>query len=58
VVAAVSAAGPTTRLPREHFPRLAAEVLRAAHEISRRLGFAGADEAAQKRRKTTKKEDA
>lgn len=59
VVAAVSAAGPTTRLPREHFPRLAAEVLRAADEISRRLGFAGAEkQAAQKRRKTTKKEDA
>jgi DNA-binding IclR family transcriptional regulator len=57
VVAAVSAAGPTTRLPREHFPRLAAEVLRAAEEISKRLGFTGADTHAAKRRKSTKKED-
>lgn len=59
VVAAVSASGPTTRLPREHFPRLAAEVQRAAEEISRRLGFGGAEkQAAPGRRKTTKnKED-
>ncbi len=38
VVAAVSAAGPTTRLPREQMPKVAAEVMRAAAEISRRLG--------------------
>ena len=60
VIAGVSAAGPTTRLPREHLPRLAAEVLRAAGEISRRLGFTGASadkQAAPRRRKTMKKED-
>lgn len=39
VVAGVSAAGPTTRLPREHFPRLAVDVVRAADEISRKLGY-------------------
>jgi DNA-binding IclR family transcriptional regulator len=59
VVAAVSASGPTTRLPREHFPRIAAEVLKAAGEISRRLGFTGAaQQAAPPRRKSVKKEDA
>lgn len=43
VVAAVSVAGPTTRIPREQFARLAAEVLRAAVEISRSLGHREAD---------------
>ena len=59
VVAAVSASGPTTRLPREHFPRIAAEVLKAADEISKRLGYTGAPQkSAQPRRKPNTKEDA
>ena len=59
VVAGVSASGPTTRLPREHFPRIAAEVLKAAAEISKRLGYTGAaQKAALARRKTYAKEDA
>lgn len=59
VVAGVSASGPTTRLPREHFPRIAAEVLKAAAEISKRLGYTGAaQKAALAHRKTYAKEDA
>jgi DNA-binding IclR family transcriptional regulator len=53
VVAAISVAGPTTRLPREHFPRFAAEVLKAAGEVSRGLGYRGAAEAAPSRRRTS-----
>ncbi len=57
VVAAVSVAGPTTRLPREHFPRFAAEVLKAADEVSRGLGFRRPDDAAQTRRRSAKRVD-
>lgn len=38
VVAGVSAAGPTTRIPKDALPALAKNVIAAADEISRRLG--------------------
>ncbi|MDN5898939.1 MAG: IclR family transcriptional regulator [Brachybacterium sp.] len=38
VIAAVSAAGPAYRLPAEELPRVAEALVRAAEEISRRLG--------------------
>jgi DNA-binding IclR family transcriptional regulator len=58
VVAAVSVAGPTTRLPREHFPRYAAEVLKAAAEISRGLGHRAAVDAAPPARRRAARRDA
>lgn len=41
VVAAVSISGPTQRLPSEMLRRLAAAVMAAGQEISRRLGYSG-----------------
>jgi DNA-binding IclR family transcriptional regulator len=39
VVAALSVSGPTFRMGEESFPRLARQVVEAADELSRRLGF-------------------
>ena len=39
VVAGVSVAGPTSRMPKDSLPRFTSRVLTAAGEISRRLGF-------------------
>jgi len=41
VVASLSASGPTFRLTRERTPDVAARVVRAAREVSHRLGWHG-----------------
>lgn len=41
VVAGVSVAGPTNRMPKDALPRFASRVVTVAGEISRRLGFRG-----------------
>jgi hypothetical protein len=40
VIASVSASGPSFRIPATRIPALAAAVIRAADEVSRRLGWA------------------
>lgn len=39
VVAGVSVAGPTSRMPRDSLPRFTSKVMTAASEVSRRLGY-------------------
>ncbi len=46
VVASISASGPSFRIPADRIPALAGTVRAAAAEISRRLGWAEAAEAA------------
>lgn len=44
VIAGISVAGPTNRMPKESLPKLTAKVTTAAAEISRRLGYLKAAE--------------
>ena len=41
VLAGVSVAGPSSRMPRDGFPEVSVKVMAAASEISRRLGYRG-----------------
>jgi DNA-binding IclR family transcriptional regulator len=43
VIASVSASGPSFRIPADRIPALASSVRRAATEVSRRLGWTGAE---------------